>query len=103
MAKGAKKKERGKKQKKPQKPMQQWKLYEAKGETIVRKNKFCPKCGTGFFLAQHKNRSTCGHCGYTEFVSKAPKEAEKKQEEKKPADKKPEPKKEEKKPAEKKE
>jgi small subunit ribosomal protein S27Ae len=28
---------------------------------------FCPKCGTGFVLAEHGNRTHCGKCGYTEF------------------------------------
>jgi len=34
---------------------------------IKRKNKFCPKCGEGFFLAAHKDRLTCGKCGYSEI------------------------------------
>lgn len=48
-----------------------WKLYEKKGDKLERKNKSCPKCGTGFFMAQHKDRSYCGGCGYTEFQKKA--------------------------------
>ncbi len=40
-----------------------WKNYES-GKA---KNKFCPKCGTGVFMAEHKDRLTCGKCGYTEF------------------------------------
>lgn len=42
-------------------------LYEISGNTAKRKNKFCPKCGVGIFMAQHKNRSSCGKCGFTEF------------------------------------
>jgi len=34
------------------------------------KNKACPKCGQGFFLAQHKDRITCGKCHYSEFSKK---------------------------------
>jgi len=30
------------------------------------KNKYCPKCGEGTFLANHKDRMTCGKCGYME-------------------------------------
>jgi small subunit ribosomal protein S27Ae len=30
--------------------------------------KFCPKCGSGTHLAEHKNRRTCGRCGYTEMI-----------------------------------
>ena len=42
-------------------------LYTINGEKAERKNKFCPKCGLGFFLSLHKNRTSCGKCGYTEF------------------------------------
>ena len=31
---------------------------------------FCPKCGAGVFLAKHKDRVSCGRCGYTEFAAK---------------------------------
>ena len=47
-----------------------WKLFEKKGDKLERKNKSCPKCGTGFFMAAHKDRSTCGGCGYTEYSKK---------------------------------
>lgn len=46
------------------------KVYDVKGESISRKNKSCPKCGPGYFLAQHKDRVTCGNCHYTEFSRK---------------------------------
>jgi len=55
--------------KKPKKPTQVWTLYESKGE-LKRKNKFCPKCGAGTFLGAHKDRLTCGKCGYMEMLSK---------------------------------
>ena len=45
-------------------------LYEISGNTLKRKNKSCPKCGKGYFLAAHKDRETCGKCGYTIFASK---------------------------------
>jgi len=53
-----------KKKKNPKKPVQLWKLYKASGNKVERKNKFCPKCGPGNFLANHKDRETCGKCGY---------------------------------------
>ena len=31
------------------------------------KNTFCPKCGVGTFMSNHKDRAHCGKCGYTEF------------------------------------
>ncbi|MEK6828281.1 MAG: 30S ribosomal protein S27ae [Nanoarchaeota archaeon] len=45
-----------------------WNLYEKSGDKITRKNKSCPKCGQGTFMAKHANRWTCGQCRYCEFV-----------------------------------
>jgi len=42
-------------------------FYEIKGSKVIRKRKFCPRCGEGVFLAEHEDRRTCGKCGYTEF------------------------------------
>jgi small subunit ribosomal protein S27Ae len=44
-----------------------WEQYEVSGETLVRKNRFCPRCGEGVFMAEHSNRFSCGSCGYTEW------------------------------------
>lgn len=49
-----------------------WELYDVSGG-LKRKGKFCPKCGQGTFMAQHKNRYTCGKCNYTEFVKEGTK------------------------------
>jgi len=57
-----------KKKKKEKKAMQVGKLYQASGSKVERKNKFCTKCGAGVFLAKHKDRETCGKCGFTEFI-----------------------------------
>lgn len=46
-----------------------WKLYEKSGDKITRKNKSCPKCGQGTFMAKHSNRMTCGLCHMTEFTT----------------------------------
>lgn len=62
----AKKAEKGKKQTKPKTPSKRYALYEKKGDKVVRKNPFCPKCGPGYFMANHKDRKTCGKCGYME-------------------------------------
>lgn len=48
--------------KRPKKKSAKWKLYEPSGK---RKNTPCPKCGEGVFMAEHKNRQSCGNCGYT--------------------------------------
>jgi small subunit ribosomal protein S27Ae len=42
-------------------------FYGVSDNKIERKHKNCPKCGDGVFLAEHKNRVSCGRCGYTEF------------------------------------
>jgi len=39
--------------------------YDTSGE-LKRTRKFCPKCGPGTFMADHKDRHHCGNCGYTE-------------------------------------
>lgn len=43
-------------------------MYTVTGDKLERKNRFCPKCGNGVFLGKHKNRLTCGKCGYSEKV-----------------------------------
>ena len=53
------------------------KLYKIEGDKVIRVNKTCPKCGPGVFLARHKNRLTCGKCGYTEFLNKEVKKDDK--------------------------
>jgi len=52
-----------KKESKPKKTSKKWENYDG-GKP---KNQYCPKCGVGVFLAEHKDRRTCGKCGYTEF------------------------------------
>ena len=42
--------------------------YEVSSDQLKRKNKFCPKCGAGVFLAAHKDRLTCGKCRYMERI-----------------------------------
>lgn len=45
-----------------------WELYDTSGGSIKRKRRSCPKCGVGVYMAQHKDRLSCGKCGYTEFT-----------------------------------
>ena len=35
------------------------------------KGKFCPKCGAGVYMAEHKDRKVCGKCGYAEIATKS--------------------------------
>jgi ubiquitin-small subunit ribosomal protein S27Ae len=66
MAKKQVKKEKSKGEKKLKKTSKVSNNYSVSGNKIERKNKFCPKCGKGVFLANHKDRKTCGKCGYME-------------------------------------
>ena len=62
------KKER--KQAKPKANVQVWKLYKVNESSLDRLRKECPRCGKGFFMAEHKERQSCGHCGFTAFRNK---------------------------------
>jgi ubiquitin-small subunit ribosomal protein S27Ae len=44
-----------------------YKFYELKGGKANRLRKECPRCGHGVFLAEHRDRLTCGKCGYTSY------------------------------------
>jgi small subunit ribosomal protein S27Ae len=44
-------------------------IYEISGKSIKRKNRFCPRCGEGIYMARHSNRWSCGSCKYCEFNS----------------------------------
>ena len=59
------------KEKKPKANVQVWKLYKVEGETLSRLKKECPRCGKGYFMAEHKDRMSCGNCGYTTFKTKS--------------------------------
>jgi len=58
-----------KKKVKNKKPSEVWKKYKMQGDKVIR-SKTCPKCGLGYFLAEHKDRFYCGHCHYLEMKSK---------------------------------
>jgi small subunit ribosomal protein S27Ae len=38
------------------------------GDKVVRTKRDCPRCGKGTFMAEHRDRFTCGKCGFTEFT-----------------------------------
>ena len=63
----AKKPVKGKGATKARHSSKRYQLYEVSSNSVKRKNKFCPKCGVGIFMANHKERATCGKCGFTEF------------------------------------
>ena len=49
------------------------KYYKIEEDKLIRTHRACPKCGTGYFLADHYDRWSCGHCAYTVFKRKGKK------------------------------
>ncbi|MFQ6068160.1 MAG: 30S ribosomal protein S27ae [Candidatus Bathyarchaeia archaeon] len=41
--------------------------YKIDEKGLTRLRPFCERCGPGFFMADHGNRYTCGHCGFTRY------------------------------------
>jgi len=71
---GAKKKERkGKKPHKNKPTGKKYAMYKIEGDKVTRQ-KHCPRCGPGVFLAVGQGRLHCGKCHYTEFLEKPNKE-----------------------------
>jgi small subunit ribosomal protein S27Ae len=61
---------------KPEKPIENNKArkktistyYEIdEAKALKRLRPFCARCGPGYFMADHGNRYTCGHCGFTRY------------------------------------
>lgn len=65
-----KKPEKKEKPKAPKRRIQVYKLYKVDGDSLTRLRRECPRCGRGYFMAQHEDRMTCGHCGYTTYTGK---------------------------------
>ena len=66
--------------------MKKIEFFKVEGDRINRFRRHCPKCGAGVFLAEHKNRTSCGKCGYTEFKAGGKKEPIPPKVEKKPVE-----------------
>ncbi len=47
-----------------------YKAYRVENGKLIRRGGLCPKCGDSL-LALHKDRKSCGKCGYTEMLKKA--------------------------------
>ncbi len=61
------KKRKGKVQKKKKKEKGLFRYYKIDENSLKRLLPFCERCGQGFFMADHGNRYTCGHCGFTRY------------------------------------
>ncbi len=42
-------------------------LYKVEDEKVTRLRPTCERCGPGYFMANHHDRYTCGHCGFTRY------------------------------------
>lgn len=63
--------EEKKKTEKPQRKRKKEKgvfsLYKIEDDKAVRLRPTCERCGPGYFMADHGDRYTCGHCGFTRY------------------------------------
>ncbi len=41
--------------------------YKIDDKGLTRLRPFCERCGPGFFMADHGDRYSCGHCGFTRY------------------------------------
>ena len=57
-------------EKKKKKESGVYSYYKIEGEKLVRIRPFCERCGPGYFMADHGDRYTCGHCGFTRYKRK---------------------------------
>jgi len=45
-------------------------MYKVDGDKVTRARPTCERCGPGYFMADHHDRYTCGHCGFTRYKQK---------------------------------
>ena len=69
-AASAKKAEKGKREKKHKEEKGVKAMYKIEGGKVSRARPTCERCGPGYFMADHHNRYTCGHCGFTRYKQK---------------------------------
>jgi len=65
-----KKAEKGKRPKKHKEEKGVHAMYKIEGDKISRARPTCERCGPGYFMADHHDRYTCGHCGFTRYKQK---------------------------------
>ena len=66
----AKKPEKGKQEKKQKSEKTVNSMFKVEGEKITRARPTCERCGPCYFMADHHDRYTCGHCGFTRYKQK---------------------------------
>jgi small subunit ribosomal protein S27Ae len=53
-----------KKTKKEKRISAYYKIYKGKATALLPN---CDRCGPGYFMADHGDRYSCGHCGFTRY------------------------------------
>ncbi len=53
------------------KPTKQWEILKVKGDKVESSKKPCPRCGSGTYMADHKDRYYCGTCHFAEWKKKS--------------------------------
>jgi small subunit ribosomal protein S27Ae len=48
-----------------------YEYYKIEDQKVKRLRPNCERCGAGYFMADHGNRFTCGHCGLTRYKQQA--------------------------------
>jgi small subunit ribosomal protein S27Ae len=69
-APAAKKAEKGKHEKTHKDEKGVHAMYKVEGSKVTRARPTCERCGPGYFMADHHDRYTCGHCGFTRYKQK---------------------------------
>jgi len=69
-ASSAKKVDKGKREKKHKDEKGVKAMYKVEGSKLSRARPTCERCGPGYFMADHHDRYTCGHCGFTRYKQK---------------------------------
>lgn len=57
----------GKTEKRKKKEKGVFSLYKIENDKVTRLRPTCERCGPGYFMADHGDRYTCGHCGFTRY------------------------------------
>ncbi len=45
-------------------------MYKTESDKVSRARPTCERCGPGYFMGDHHDRYTCGHCGFTRYKQK---------------------------------
>jgi len=70
LAEEEKKAEKAEPQKRKREEKGIYTLYKIEADKVTRLRPTCERCGAGFFMAEHKDRYTCGHCGFTRYKTR---------------------------------